>query len=264
MSDAEPWRGLAADLRRGRTAAGRESLGAFTVEGWRLVERAVAAGATPRAVLVPDDLDPSAREGALAVRLREAGCDVFTAPHTVLEALVEGRSFGDILALVGLPAQCPLDELLADAKLVLAAHAIQDPGNLGALWRTALASGCDAIVSVGGSDPFHPKAVRASMGAVFRIPLHRLDEPEPLLVTGAAAGLVHVGAVSQAGERLPGVGSVGSGSIAWLGSEAFGLPASLTARLDRLVTIPMAPRVDSLSVNAAAAIVLYQLRFGAS
>ena len=261
MSDGEPWRALAADLRRAGTPAGRHALGAFTIEGWRLVERALAAGSVPRAALVADGLGEDTREHHLATQLRQVGCEVVVAPASILADLVGGRSFGDILAVVDLtPGEGDLTHALAKARLALAVHAVQDPGNLGALWRTALVSGCDALVVVGGSDPYHPKAVRASMGAVFRLPLFRVAAPEQLLAAGRVAGMVQLGAVSAGGEALPEVQLDGARALVWMGSEAFGLPASISAAMDRRVTIPMAPRVDSLSVNAAAAVVLYQLR----
>lgn len=132
---------------------------------------------------------------------------------------------------------------------LLVLDGIQDPGNVGAIARTAAAAGAPALVTLPGTaDPFGAKAVRASAGNVFRL-------------TVVAAGwkdLEHIdcwGAAARGGTALAEAPLESAGALV-LGSEAHGLSGE---RL-RLVTIPVAPGVESLNVAAAAAVVLFEIR----
>jgi len=258
------WRNLLADLERVSTGAGRTSVGCFSIEGTRLHERALGAGIVPRAVLVgaSEHARPSARVLALLERLRAANCRIEIAPDAELLALTEGRRIGALVGLLPLPEPASLGAVLAAGPraghVVLVAADVEDPGNVGALVRTALASGARAYVAVGTGDPFHPRAVRTSMGSVFRLPLIRLRDAEALLEQARALHLRTVAAVSRDGlapGEIPRDRTVGL----CVGSESRGLDPALAGRLDARVTIPMTSAVDSYSVNAAAAILLWEL-----
>ena len=155
----------------------------------------------------------------------------------------------------------PGELLSADpCALVAVAVDVEDPGNVGALMRTSLAVGVAAFAAVGISDPFHPKAVRTSMGAVFKLPVLKRTDPGACLDVLAANGVGTVGAVSRDGVPLPEYRRPAGRLALLVGSEAFGLPDAVVARLDGRVSIPQSSEVDSFSVNAAAAILLYSLR----
>ena len=132
---------------------------------------------------------------------------------------------------------------------LLVLDGVQDPGNVGAIARTAAAAGAPALaVLEGTADPFGPKAVRASAGNVFRI----------LVASGSAhdlTGLEVWGAVAETGEPLAGA-PVERAQALVLGAEAHGLRVPVT----RKVTIPIAGGVESLNVAAAAAVLLFELR----
>jgi TrmH family RNA methyltransferase len=138
-------------------------------------------------------------------------------------------------------------------------HGLRDPGNVGTVLRGAQAFGAACVaLGPGCADPHSPKAVRASMGAIFDLTLARVAEPEQL--PGERIALV-----AHGGEPLPGLGLLaGSRPVSLLvGAERDGLPPEVIAACERAVRIPTA--ADSLNAAMAATVALYELtRAGAS
>jgi TrmH family RNA methyltransferase len=231
-----------------------------------LHERALRAGVWLDSVLVAE---ARARRGgeraqALLDELRScAGTVVHVVSESTLLELTEGRE-DTFVGLARLPAAPILERLLTDSgygpPLLLVAVDVDDPGNVGALARTALASGAVALIGVGITDAWHPRAIRTSMGSVFKLPLPLYDSPATLLAELGALGVRSLGAATSTGRPLPEVVFDKSPVAFWLGSEAFGLSTGLVQELDGVVSVPMVPEVDSYSVNAAAAILLYEFR----
>jgi len=256
---------LVAEIGAVAAAGGRARLSMCSVEGTRLCERALRAGARlPRAVVsraFTEDL--SARTAALRTELEAHGCELCLVSDDRFARLTGGRSLGGILALAHLPGQPTLTEVLARPLAtplrLLVCVAFNDPGNVGALVRTAHAAGASAVLAVGATDAFHPRAIRTSMGSLFRVPILAWPDVPALVAELRAAGVRTVGAVTSGGVPLPELGERGRPTAIVLGSEATGLSSTEAALLDERVTIPMASGVDSLSVNAAAAVLLYEL-----
>jgi len=268
ISRSDSWRGLLADLERSATARGRESLGCFSIEGTRVHERLLNAGRRPEAVLLSRAYRHSTAERAqrLILRLEESGCSIQVAPDETLSELTGGRDIGAVVGLVRLSSAPPLAEVLArpgtTPTLLLVLVDVEDPGNVGALVRTGLASGVAGIVAVGISDPYHPRAVRTSMGSLFKLPIVLRPALASLLEEFRKAGVVTLAAVSSGGQPLTRFRLQDDRAAVCVGNEAFGLAAEAVCAMDRRLTVPMASPIDSLSVNAAAAVVLYELRRG--
>jgi TrmH family RNA methyltransferase len=232
------------------------------IEGLRLHERALRAGLTIELALVGASFQESDSERvqALLAGLADSGCRITIAPDAALKALTDGRGLGDILGLIPMPDPPTLDSLLIDNPLLLAAVNLVDPGNVGALARTGHAFGVTALLATGKSDPHHPRALRTAMGSLFRLPALMNLDPLPLIAQLRAGGVQCVGAVSDGGVPLPEAHFAQGGVALFMGSEYWGLPQEVVERLDLLVTIPMAEGIDSLSVNAATAAILYQIQ----
>jgi TrmH family RNA methyltransferase len=251
-------------IRRAGSLKGRRRSGLYAIEGTRLVERALRAGVPLRAALVAQRLasDTTPRSVELLTALRSA-CPVIVAPDAVITKLTEGRDLGPLLALVELPVVPSLDHLLAGAAggspTLLVAFDILDPGNVGALARTAHASGAAALLTSGASDAFHPRATRISRGSIFKLPIIHYDTGAALLDDLGRCGVRTIGTVASGGMALPTVELPPAPLAVLMGNEAEGLPPAVQQRLDVFVTIPMPDGIDSFSVNAAAAIVLYEL-----
>lgn len=162
----------------------------------------------------------------------------------------------------GLVAVCRLvqpslaDLLASGPRLLAVLVEPNEPGNLGAIVRTADAAGADAVVLDGGVDPYNGKAIRASAGSLFHLPL--IDAPAgAVLAATELANLATTGAGRVSLDELADDGSLAA-PTAWLfGNEARGLPEELLRQAGRTVRVPIYGRAESLNLAAAAAVCLY-------
>jgi TrmH family RNA methyltransferase len=252
------------DVRRVSTAKGRVQVGAFLAEGRRLLERGLRAGWAPRVVLVGAETRLGAPElEPLLADVEARGGRVTEAPEPELLALCDGRRSGLVSTLFALPPAPLLERLLVEAvapALFLVLVDVVEPGNVGALLRTALASGAAGAVCVGATDPFHPKAVRTSLGSLFKLPMARLVSSEGLIGVLKERGVHCLATVARDGAALDRA-VWPRGSLALLvGNEGQGLPARLRDAADQRITIDLSSAADSFCVNAAAAVCLYEVQ----
>lgn len=250
---------VARRLRALRTdRALRDAEGVCVAEGIHLAGEALAAGAAIEAAIVSPRLLENAEGRELARRLGESGVPTYESSEATLDGLQDARSPQPVVAIVAWRS-APLAEVLDGRRgvpLVAVACGVQEPGNLGALWRTADAAGATGFLSTSGSAALtHPRAVRATMGSIFRLPATEWTL-EAILHEVKSRGFKIIGADARAAVPYDTVDW--SGPIALLlGGEGAGLPAEAAGRLDARAMIPMAPGVESLSVNAAAAVLLF-------
>jgi RNA methyltransferase, TrmH family len=225
------------------------------VEGQTLVGEALDAGVAVEAVFVP----AGATVPAVAARAAAAGVPVLELAPGVLERVAGTVTPQPVLAVAHRPAAGPavLDDPAADLVLVLAG--VADPGNAGTLLRTAEAAGAAAVVVAAGSvDPFGPKCVRASAGAVFRVPVVEVGDPGEALDRLAARGVRRLATVVAGGRPYDEVDLTGPVAVV-LGNEAHGLDPAVAAGVDEAVTIPMAGRAESLNVGMAGAVLCFEV-----
>lgn len=167
----------------------------------------------------------------------------------------------------GLVAVCDvLDVGLSKAlagrpSLVAVLIGVADPGNAGTVVRVADAVAADAVLFAGNTvDPYNGKAVRASTGSLFHLPIARDRDPDAVLQACRAAGLRLLGADGHAPVDLDAAESGGelAGPVAWVfGDEAHGLPPAVLSSVDTLVRVPLYGRAESLNLATAAAVCLY-------
>jgi TrmH family RNA methyltransferase len=150
------------------------------------------------------------------------------------------------------------DVLARRPQRLLIVGAVQDPGNLGAIVRVGEACGASGVIPADGSaDPFGWKAIRASMGSIFRLPVAARQPLEQAASQARTAGLRVIAAVPLGGTPLPECDL--RGPIAFmLGGEGAGLADEVVAVADERLTIPMQPPVESLNVAVAAGLILYE------
>jgi TrmH family RNA methyltransferase len=257
------------DIRRLRSAAERRRQGRFFVEGPRLVLGALDAGAPVEQLLLAPALCRSVAvtERLAAIAAEAQGPPVLQLSSAAFTALSERDGPTGIGAVVARRDRRLADLPADEGALVVAALDLADPGNLGSLLRTMDAVRASALVLCGveGTEPEHPTAAKASMGALFRVPTARATVEE-LLTWAGTRGLTVVASSAHAAEAHWDRGSLddlaSASVLLLLGSEKQGLPEALLERADRRVRIPMAGSGTSLNVSVAAGILLYELRRG--
>jgi 23S rRNA (guanosine2251-2'-O)-methyltransferase len=188
-----------------------------------------------------------------------AGATVRTVDADEVERLCGSREHQGICAEVSAFRYTDADGLLAaNTPLIVALDQVQDPQNLGAICRTAECAGAAGVVIPERRSAEVTGAVcKASAGAVEHVPIARVRNLADFLAAAKEAGLWCYGADADAGVAYDTV-NYGGGTVLVLGSESRGLRPRVAASCDALVAIPLHGRVESLSVSAAAAVLLYQ------
>jgi RNA methyltransferase, TrmH family len=238
----------------------RRREGAFVVEGIQPVWQAVEAGADVEILVVaPDLLGGSPAAGMVAVQ-EAAGVRVARLTGELF-ARVSARDGPSGLAAI-VRAQVPgLASLQVPPDAVFAAlHEIGNPGNLGTIIRTADAAGAAGVVLIGAAaDPFDPAAVKASMGALFAVPVARAADPAEFLAWAAGSAVTVVTTSAKARTSFWEAGYPRPLALL-LGAEGAGLPDDVLAAGDLQVRIPMTGTAESLNLAVAAGLLLYQAR----
>ena len=155
--------------------------------------------------------------------------------------------------------EASLDELLdAEAPLLVFLESLQDPGNLGTIFRTAEGAGATGII-IGGNcvDLYNPKTVRSTMGSIYRVPFCKAPETRAALSKIHAAGITSYAAHLHA-EYCYDEADYTKGTVFIIGNESAGISDALSSASDRLIKIPMEGRLESLNASIAAALLMYE------
>jgi TrmH family RNA methyltransferase len=249
------------ELRKALAAAGRTAQGRVGrvslvgIEGPHLLREAFRAGLRVTAIFVAQG-----SEKLLDPLPMPPETEVLRLPEKLLQSALATETPQPIAALVE-PPQWTWEQLLGLRRnampLVVVLAGIQDPGNLGTILRSAEAFGATGVVSLPGTvSAWNPKAVRASAGSVFRVPLLAAEADECLPRLHKAEATIFAALAS----RAPQAHSINlARPCAFLiGNEGNGVPGSLIARADGMITIPCPGPVESLNAAVAASVLLYE------
>lgn len=240
-----------AAARRLTSRKGRHAAGLFLAEGAPAVREALRARAVVEVFATADAIG--------AHRELLAGADVTEISARSAAALSETVTPQGLIAVCRLPRPSAQDVLGAAPRLLAVLVEPNDPGNLGTIIRTADAAGADAVFLDGGVDPYNGKAVRASAGSVFHLPVVECAA-EDLLAGTHEIGMTALATSGRGDADLDDLAEDGTLArpAVWLfGSEAHGLPNSVLAATEHTVRIPIRGRAESLNLAAAAAVCLY-------
>lgn len=233
----------------------RRDEGVFVIEGPTLVTEALDAGLAFEAAFFERSGAWSAVDDTVR-RLDDASVPTFEVVPGGLARVADAVTPQGIVAVAAPPPAAR--EVIDAADVVLVLVGVADPGNAGALIRTAEATGAGVVVVTGGSvDPFSPKCVRSSAGSVFRVPTVVAEDAVAVLARAAEGGRRRIGTVARDGAPYHAVDLTPPLALV-LGNEAHGLPDDLRPHIDEWVHIPMSGRVESLNVAITGALLLFE------
>ncbi|HEX3491415.1 MAG TPA: RNA methyltransferase [Streptosporangiaceae bacterium] len=242
----------------------RRREGAFVVQGIQPVWQAVEAGADIETLIVAPDLLRPPAAAAMVFDQEQQGLPVARVSADLFTRIADRDGPAGLAAIIR-ARSVPLAGLTATAGSVFAAlHQVGNPGNLGTIIRTASAADAAGVILIGpAADPYDPAAVKASMGALFDVPVVAAAT-EAEFLAWAADQRVAVLAAALGGERTLWEAEFAPPLAILLGSEGEGLPASLLDRIGpaagQRVRIPMTGTAESLNLAVAAGILLYEVR----
>jgi TrmH family RNA methyltransferase len=230
----------------------------FVAEGVRAVEELVKSSLRIEGILIAPQLEQAPRGALLLETLRVRGLPVEPVGSSEFASAAETESPQGVLALATIPATGLDDIPSSDSLRLLILDAVQDPGNVGTIVRTAAALGAHATLALPGTvDLWNAKVVRSAMGAHFHhSAIHcTWDELAAFRTQRGLAlwGADVAGSVIGATEAPARLGIV-------VGNEGAGLSESVRSSVDRLVSIPIGARSESLNVAVAAGILLHEVR----
>lgn len=250
---------LARDLQRRKA---RERQQRFVAEGVRSVEALLASGLEVTGLLITAGAHADPRGAALLDMAAARRIPVQTVTDQEFASAADTDSPQGVLAVAAMPSRPLLPPAAGARYLVL--DALQDPGNVGTVVRTAAALGVTATIALPGTvDLWNAKVVRSSMGALFVHPVHTLSWEA--LAGFLATHQVSLWAADLDGDPLPELADhpLPDRIAVVVSNEGTGLSGHVAAAVARRIRIPMAPEVESLNVAVATAIVLYALRVAA-
>lgn len=236
----------------------RKREGRFLAEGLRLLTDARECGRLPEILMMAEGREGHPLLDALENAVARAGGDVIEMPEDLL-AKVTGKDNPQAVAGVFAEWDTRLEALdRTSAPLWLVAQAMRDPGNLGTMLRTADAVGAGGVILLDDcADPFSVEAVRASMGAVFTMPLAQARWEDFLGWLRAGPGQLVAASLREA---VPYRGApYAAPCFVMVGNESRGLPEDYEMACDLRVTMPMKGRADSLNAAVAAAVLAYEV-----
>jgi TrmH family RNA methyltransferase len=250
---------LLKQLRQAFSRAQRTAQGDCAIEGLRMIEEAIRSGLRFRAVFFRE----SAQDRAERL-LPQIGAQVETLllPDKLFDASVPSETPQGVAALVRLK-ESSLDNVLEKERLqvgpIMALAGLQDPGNLGTIIRSAEAFGSAGIILGEGTvSPLNAKAVRASAGSIFRLPVVAAAAALEDVVTKLRAQNVRLIATSShKGTPLDQANLTGPIAV-FIGSEGSGLTRGLMTQICEVVAIPHTAQVESLNAGVAGSIILYE------
>lgn len=239
-------------LRALKDREARLEQGRFLVEGPVMLREALSCGLRPQCLLFDQDRhDPD-----LLHSMAAAGARLYAVPSQVLEAVCPTRTPQGVCCAFDLLDSSPLEGL---GDRIAALDGVQDPGNLGTIWRTADAAGFTGLLlGPGCADPLGPKAQRAAMGSGFRLPY--CQTPDLPLALQALAGARYDVVVSALdGRDIYRRTPLGRRFVLVIGSEAHGASAPVQALAAQKLKLPMRGGAESLNAAVAAGILMYEL-----
>ena len=246
-------------VRQLRTRSERERTGTYYIEGARIVAQAIQAGAEiTQGVIAPDLIKGTPHALDTVAALRDTGVPVAELSPSAFEGISFKENLQGIGAVVRYHSGTLADIPASEERVWVALDGVGNPGNLGAIMRTCDATGVAGLLLLGDTtDPYHPTAIRASMGSFYALQMIRAGFEEFVRWTREHDYTV-IGTSPTATDEYHRV-TYPARSALLMGSERLGLSIQQQAACDLLVKIPMVGTADSLNLGVATSVVLYEI-----
>ena len=240
-----------------RERSGRDEQGRIIIDGIREIGRGIAGGVEVQEVFYVSELCRDKQHQQLIADAQKAGAELIEVKPHIMEKLSFGHRVEGLVAVAHPPHRKLADLKAADDAVIAVVEGVEKPGNLGAIVRTADAAGVAAVlVADGGTDLYNPNVIRASLGAIFSVPVCAATSEEALgwlskerfrlFAARVDADTAHTAADFR-----------GRAAII-LGSEAHGLSEHWKAADVTPIRLPLLGTVDSLNLSATAAVLFYE------
>ncbi|MDI6744985.1 MAG: RNA methyltransferase [Thermodesulfovibrionales bacterium] len=230
---------------------------AFIIEGPHLVETALTSGNKINAVFFTDSFRAKKDGQKILREIAKKTDEIFEVTEQIMNKLADTETPQGIIAIASY-AMKNLEEIkFKTTPLVVAVDGVQEPGNLGAIIRTADAAGADAVIILSGTcDVFMQKTIRATAGSIFNIPIIYANT-DNLFRWLKANGIMVIATALDSGKSI--FNTDLKKSIAFVfGNEARGVSGEVKRKADMILKIPILGRAESLNVSASAAVCLYE------
>lgn len=235
----------------------RRGAGKLALEGPHLVKEALAAGLVPEVVIFTRNFLDAGGNNILS-NLPDGARQYLVSP-SLFARLADTETPQEVAAIIPFSAPELPAIMTRPLSLVLILDRLQDPGNMGTIVRTASAAGVDALFYGPGTvDPYSPKALRSSAGALFHLPPVTVEEPLQLVKLLQGSGMLVLAAQPQGGQIYWEIDYRRKVTLL-IGSESSGLSPELSAAADLAVSIPQSSPLDSLNAAVAAAVLVYEV-----
>jgi TrmH family RNA methyltransferase len=247
------------EVRLLKQAKHRQARGEYFIEGVRLAEEAFGSAQPVRLIVHSPRLEKITRGAGLLSLGKEKypSGEWFYVSDEIMDSLSDTETHQGILAVLK-KREYRWEDLRKRPGLILLLHELQDPGNLGTIFRVAEAAMASGLILTRGTlDPYNPKAVRASMGSIFRLPFLSDQDSREALETLRSLGYRVYSTSAGAGTSLWEADFSRPAAVLF-GQEGAGLPPELVEQADERLTVPMNPAVNSLNVAVSVGLVVYE------
>lgn len=234
----------------------RDEQNLFAVEGLKMLREAVSAGMNIMQIFVLDEIYSENKAFFDNIDTEE----IYITNNAVIEKISDWKTPQGIVSIISRKNYDINGILSKDSVFAVILDGVSDPGNVGTIIRTAEAAGVDAVITTGSAaDCFQPKALRASMGSIFRVPVFENLEKCDIIYKIKSHG-IRIVSTSLSGENMFGCDISKNKNALVFGNEAAGISKEFRENSDLLVKLPMEGKVESLNVAVSAGIIMYSVK----
>lgn len=235
----------------------RKLYGEFLMEGVRSAEDAVSQHIEGASLFVTKETAEEPRARAVIAAAEDLSWHVYRVTEAIMEKLSGTEHGQGMLAVLPMRKRELFETETGPADRFVLLDAVQDPGNMGTILRTAAAAGVTGVIlTTGCTDPYAEKAVRASMGSILRLPVYENVTTEELRAFLSKSGLPLVALTLEGGRPYREVSEIG-GAVFAFGNEGAGISPEVLCLAEEKLYVPMKAGVESLNVSVCAGIILF-------